>query len=131
MESPALSPSASAAGVAAQGAGGVWWAVCLCPDWCSTCRDYRPLFDALARAHPGVRFEWVDIEDEPEVAGDLDPQTFPTLLLAQGTTALFLGPLLPRAAVLERLLLSLQAGAPAAAHARAQGLFDRVRAARG
>ena len=43
---------------------GGWWAVCLCAGWCGTCRDYRALFDALAQAHPEVRFEWVDIEDE-------------------------------------------------------------------
>src|SRR6218665_64909 len=94
-----------------------WWAICLCPDWCGACRDYRSSFDALARppppptpppargwpfalrragaapcrdyrssfdalarAHPGVRFEWVDIEDEADIAGDLEFETFPTLL---------------------------------------------------
>src|SRR6218665_857358 len=90
-----------------------WRAICLCPDWCGACRDYRssfprparpappppppagggPIsrcrgggapcrdyrssFDALARAHPGVRFEWVDIEDEADIAGDLEFETFP------------------------------------------------------
>ncbi|HNZ91259.1 MAG TPA: thioredoxin family protein [Acidovorax sp.] len=112
--------------------GSGWWAVCLCAGWCGTCRDYRPLFDALARAHPGVRFEWVDIEDESELAGDLDVETFPTLLIADGHRALFLGPLLPQAPVLARLLGSLQAAAPGVAGAgrEAQELFERVRAAR-
>ncbi len=77
---------------------GGWWAVCLCAGWCGTCRDYRALFDALAQAHPEVRFEWVDIEDESELAGDLDVETFPTLLIADGRKAHFLGPLLPQAA---------------------------------
>jgi thioredoxin 1 len=67
--------------------------VCLCANWCGTCRDYRPLFDDLARAHPQVRFVWVDIEDDADLAGDLDVETFPTLLIADGTTARFLGPL--------------------------------------
>jgi thiol-disulfide isomerase/thioredoxin len=107
--------------------------VCLCANWCGTCRDYRPLFDELARAHPGVRFEWVDIEDEAEIAGDLDVETFPTLLIADGRRALFLGPLLPQAPVLARLLTSLQAGAAGAAGAggEAQQVFERVRAVRG
>jgi hypothetical protein len=94
---------------------------------------YRPLFDELARAHPGVRFEWVDIEDDSDIAGDLDVETFPTLLIANGRQALFLGPLLPQAPVLARLLTSLQAAAPAAAGVggEAQGVFERVRTARG
>ncbi|MCW8174934.1 thioredoxin family protein [Verminephrobacter aporrectodeae] len=129
MESPALLPDTLSA-PCTQAGGGLWWVICLCPDWCSSCRSYRPLFDALARAHPGVRFEWVDIEDEAELIGDLDPQTFPTLLIGQGTNALFLGPLTPQAPVLARLLSSLQSGAQDAAHAQAQDLFQRVRAAR-
>ena len=128
MQSPAALPEIHPA---APGSG--WWAVCLCAGWCGTCRDYQPQFDELARAHPGMRFEWVDIEDESEIAGDLDVETFPTLLIADGRRALFLGPLLPQAPVLARLLTSLQAGAPSAAGAggEAQELFERVRAARG
>jgi thiol-disulfide isomerase/thioredoxin len=105
--------------------------VCLCAAWCGTCGIYRPLFNELARAHPEVRFEWVDIEDESDLAGDLDVETFPTLLIADGQRALFLGPLLPQAPVLARLLASLQA-APGSAGAggEAQGVFERVRAAR-
>jgi thiol-disulfide isomerase/thioredoxin len=105
--------------------------VCLCAGWCGTCRDYRPIFDDLAQAHPGVRFEWVDIEDESELAGDLDVETFPTLLIADGTRALFLGPLLPQAQVFTRLLGSLQAAnEPASAGREAQAVFERVLAAR-
>lgn len=109
-----------------------WWAVCLCANWCGTCRDYRAIFDALAQDHPGVRFEWVDIEDESELAGDLDVETFPTLLIADGVHARFLGPLLPQSPVLARLLSSLQAGQGGqGAGAEAQEVFARVRAARG
>jgi len=127
MQSPAALPDSHPV---SPGSG--WWAVCLCAGWCGTCRDYRPLFDELALAHPGVRFEWVDIEDESELAGDLDVETFPTLLIADGHRALFLGPLLPQAPVLARLLGSLQAAAPGVAGAgrEAQELFERVRAAR-
>ena len=48
-----------------------WTVACLCAAWCGTCGIYRPLFNELARAHPDVRFEWVDIEDESDLAGDL------------------------------------------------------------
>jgi len=109
-----------------------WWVVCLCAQWCGVCREYRSAFDALARDWPQVRFEWVDIEDESELAGDLDVETFPTLLIADGRKAHFLGPLLPQAAVLERLLTTLRSGAPsgAATDPMAQEVFDRVRADR-
>ena len=108
-----------------------WWVVCLCASWCGVCRDYRALFDTLAQAHPEARFVWVDVEDEEDVAGDLDVETFPTLLIADGRQARFLGPLLPQTAVLARLLASLQ-DLPeplAAVSAQAQAVFERVRSA--
>jgi len=132
MQSPTALPEPTPSSPAAPAPGG-WWAVCLCAGWCGTCGVYRPLFDELARAHPDVRFEWVDIEDESDLAGDLDVETFPTLLIADGERALFLGPLLPQAPVLARLLASLQAataGSGAGAGQEAQGVFERVRAAR-
>ena len=108
-----------------------WWVVCLCASWCGVCRDYRVLFDALAQAHPEARFVWVDVEDEEDVAGDLDVETFPTLLIADGQHARFLGPLLPMAPVLERLLASLRdtPTSQAAVSIAAQAVFERVRAA--
>ncbi|MDH4447734.1 MAG: thioredoxin family protein [Acidovorax sp.] len=131
MVSPAASPQPHSTR-RTPGEPGGWWVVCLCAGWCGTCRDYRPIFDELAREHSGVRFEWVDVEDESEVAGDLDVETFPTLLVASGERALFLGPLLPQAPVLARLLTSLQAAAhPAGAGVDAQDVFERIQAARG
>ena len=133
MQSPAALPESPPPSHPERPARGDWWAVCLCAAWCGTCGIYRPLFDELARAYPDVRFEWVDIEDESDIAGDLDVETFPTLLIADGERALFLGPLLPQAPVLARLLASLQAAAPGSAGpgGEAQQVFERVRAARG
>ncbi len=109
------------------------WVVCLCAAWCDTCGDYRRTFEAVARDWPAMRFEWLDIEDEADVAGEVDVETFPTLLVADGSGARFFGPLLPQAGVLARLLGSLQtasAGSPRVADPAAQALFERVRAAR-
>ena len=133
MQSPAALPESPPPSHPERPARGDWWAVCLCAAWCGTCGIYRPLFDELARAHPDVRFEWVDIEDESDISGDLDVETFPTLLIADGERALFLGPLLPQAPLLARLLASLQAAAPGSAGpgGEAQQVFERVRAARG
>ncbi|WP_198970067.1 thioredoxin family protein [Xylophilus sp. ASV27] len=107
-----------------------WWVVCLCADWCGVCREYRPVFEALAARHPGVRFEWLDVEDEADLLGDFDAETFPTLLVAHGSAVRFLGPLLPQAGVLERMLENLlgQAGAPMAADAAQAALWMRIQA---
>lgn len=84
---------------------------CLCAAWCGTCREYREVFDLTARAHSGYRFRWLDIEDEAELAGDVDIETFPTLLIADAQSAevWFAGPVLPRAADVQRLIEALTA----------------------
>lgn len=88
------------------------WVVCLCADWCGTCRDYRPAFERIAAAHPGRRFAWVDIEDHSDIADDFDVETFPTLLVASAQGTHFLGPLLPHAETLSRMLGALPAAQP-------------------
>lgn len=109
--------------------GGVkpWWVVCLCAQWCGTCREYRHVFDALAGDWPQVRFVWVDVEDEEDVVGDVDVETFPTILIADGGVARFLGPVLPQAPVLARMVQALQSDPGASvATAQAQALFERI-----
>lgn len=78
--------------------------VCLCAEWCGTCRDYKATFADLQRALPGHRYRWIDIEDEAELAGDVDVETFPTLLVAHEGQVLFAGPVLPRLSDVQRLV---------------------------
>jgi thioredoxin 1 len=86
-----------------------WWVACLCAAWCGVCREWLPLFTEQARAHPHMRFAWVDVEDEDEAMGDVDIETFPTLLVARGDRVLFLGPIPPSATQFARMLATLQA----------------------
>ena len=78
--------------------------VCLCAEWCGTCRDYREGFDLLASDFAGVRFLWLDIEDQADLLGDLDVENFPTILIRRGAWILFFGTLLPQVGHLRRLI---------------------------
>ena len=85
-----------------------WWVIALCAEWCNVCRDWRAAFNETAASRPDISFAWVDIEDESEAMGDVDVETFPTVLIGHGTDALFLGPVQPQAAQLARLVSSLK-----------------------
>ena len=96
---------------------GTVWVVCLCAEWCGACREYRPLFAQVERAHPGLRFAWVDIEDHADLADDFDVETFPTILVAGADGTRFVGPLLPHAETLSRMLSALQPAQASTPHA--------------
>lgn len=85
-----------------------WWVVALCAEWCNVCREWRGAFHDTARQRADMNFAWVDVEDEADAMGDVDIETFPTVLVGRGDEALFLGPVQPAAAQLQRLLGSLK-----------------------
>lgn len=78
--------------------------ICLCAEWCGTCRDYRAGFEALAEAFPDTRFRWLDIEDQADDLGDLDIENFPTLFIQRRDSILFFGTMLPHLDLLRRLI---------------------------
>ena len=79
---------------------------CLCAAWCRTCESYQQIFEAACAELPqaGLQVRWIDIEDEAELIGDLDIETFPTLLIADDTQVRFAGPLTPQPETLKRVL---------------------------
>ena len=82
--------------------------VCLCAAWCRTCDGYAPVLEQvteelLAQGTP-LRRHWIDIEDEAELVGDLDVETFPTLVVIGPDGVRFAGPLTPQPETLRRLL---------------------------
>ncbi len=78
--------------------------ICLCAEWCGTCREYRPAFVAVAADFPDMNFRWLDIEDDAEAVGDLDIENFPTLLIGRPGAVLYFGTILPHPGHLRRLL---------------------------
>ena len=105
-----------------------WWVICLCAEWCNVCREWRDAFEQLAAAHPGLQFAWIDVEDEAQAMGDVDIETFPTMLVARGDSPCFFGPVQPSAGQLARLLTSLMDGPAAAQNAPdAAALLRRLR----
>jgi len=85
-----------------------WWVICLCAEWCGVCREWRDAFTQAAAAHPEHRFAWVDVEDEADAMGDVDIETFPTVLIAHEGKPLFFGPVLPSGTQFKRLIESLR-----------------------
>lgn len=100
---------------------------CLCAGWCHLCDDYRAVLRLVAAevkpCAPTLQWHWIDIEDEADLVGEVDVETFPTLVIADATGVRFAGPLTPQADTLRRLLRATVFDAgddtrwPAAGHA--------------
>ena len=103
---------------------------CLCAAWCRTCESYQQVFEAACAELPqdGLQVRWIDIEDEAELIGDLDIETFPTLLIADEAQVRFAGPLTPQPETLRRVLRAHLADArPATVDAAYVELAKRLR----
>ena len=99
---------------------------CLCAQWCGTCRDYRAGFDELAAQFPGVRFRWLDIEEQADALGDLDIENFPTLYIRRDDSVLFFGTMLPYISNLRRLIETFQEQTMAQSHDYARATPERA-----
>lgn len=103
---------------------------CLCANWCTVCRDYRTMFNAVATELAHIRFVWIDIEDSAALLEHVEVDNFPTLMIGEGDALRFFGPVLPLRDVLWRLATDLRTGAAAGAHDEAElgDLLRRVQA---
>jgi hypothetical protein len=90
-----------------------WTVVCLCAEWCGTCRDYRRAFEARTRERSDAAHVWLDIEDDADWLGDVDVETLPTLLVLHGERPMFFGPVLPHIDIVDRTLRALAQNGPA------------------
>lgn len=96
---------------------------CLCAGWCRVCDGYAPVLEQvtdevaaeLAARGVALRRHWIDIEDEAELLGELDIETFPTVVVLDASAVRFAGTLTPQADTLRRILRATvtEAGAQA------------------
>ena len=81
--------------------------VALCAAWCGTCREFASIFTRLAVAFPASTFVWLDIEDDHALAGDIDVDNFPTLVVFRDGQPVHFGVSTPHESVIARLLQAL------------------------
>lgn len=81
---------------------------CLCAAWCRLCEGYaevfKPVLAALQAQQPQLVMHWIDIEDEAALVGELDVETFPTVVVVTSVGVPFAGTLTPQADTLQRVL---------------------------
>lgn len=77
--------------------------VCLCAQWCGTCRGYQSIFDSLRPDFAGrAHFVWLDIEDQADNLGFLEVENFPSILMSCKEQVRFFGVLPPHRHILEK-----------------------------
>ncbi len=78
-------------------------------SWCAPCRAFAPTFEAASERHVDVVFGKVDTEHQPELAGEFDIRSIPTLMVFREQVVLFAeaGALPP--AMLEEVIAKVQA----------------------
>ncbi|MBV8503929.1 MAG: thioredoxin [Paucibacter sp.] len=105
---------------------------CLCAAWCRLCDDYAPVLERTISELelPGVKLRghWIDIEDEAELVGDVDVETFPTIVVIGPEGVRFAGPVLPHADTLGRLLRNTAEPPTTNADPEYQAFAQRLRA---
>ena len=76
--------------------------------WCGPCRAFAPTFEAISEKYPGVVFAKVNTEDEPELAGQFEIRSIPTLMVFREKVLLFSQPGALPAPALEAVIKKVQ-----------------------
>jgi thioredoxin 1 len=76
--------------------------------WCGPCRQFAPIFEAVAERHPDVVFGKVDTEAQQELAAAFRIQSIPTTFVFRDGIMLFSQPGLLPEPILEQLIAEVQ-----------------------
>jgi thioredoxin len=82
-------------------------------SWCGPCRQFAPVYERAAAAHPDLVFGKVDTEAERELAGAAQITSIPTLMAFKNGTLVFSQPGALPAAALEQVITAVRAFDPA------------------
>ncbi len=78
-------------------------------SWCGPCRTFGPIFEASAEKHTEHTFAKVDTEAEQQLAGALNIQSIPTLMIFRDGIMLFSQPGALPGDALEDLITQVEA----------------------
>jgi len=76
--------------------------------WCGPCRVFGPVFETAAKRHPDLTFAKVDTEAEPELAGSLNIQAIPTLMVLRDGVPVYRNAGALPASALEKLIAEVR-----------------------
>jgi thioredoxin 1 len=58
-------------------------------SWCGPCMRFAPIFEASSEKHPDIVHGKVDTQDQQELAGQLQIQSIPTIMVFRDRILLF------------------------------------------
>ena len=83
--------------------------ILFCADWCSSCREFRPAFDAFN--YPGLSRHWLDIENDEQQMLGIEVENLPSIFaLSNDKLSWYFGAIRPSSLFLEKILTDLEAG---------------------
>lgn len=50
-------------------------------DWCGPCKKQDPILEELKEKHPDVKFEKIDVDEDPDVAQEYGVRSVPTIVI--------------------------------------------------
>ena len=73
-------------------------------EWCGPCRMVSPIVDEIADEHPEIKVCKVNVDEQPELAGEFDVMSIPSLFVVKnGEVVKNHTGALPKAQILEML----------------------------
>ena len=78
-------------------------------SWCGPCRQFAPVYEQAAAAHPDIVFGKVDTEAEQALAAAANITSIPTLMAFKDGTLVFSQPGALPAAALEEVIAAVRA----------------------
>ena len=61
-------------------------------EWCGPCKQFGPIFEKVAQAHPDILFGKINTEEEQELAGMFQIRSIPTVAIMREGIVVFMQP---------------------------------------